>query len=283
MHYPTPHHPRKPTFLSALGLSFILLLTSCVEPVARYQEARVAFSEAAKFGNVSKTSLPANVTPEQAGSVTVGLNSSDMQAEAGYQSALAILQSIDATGEGKLAENGLLADKLTLQALCLWRLSKDSEFQDLIARAETASAKEVGKGERSRDSYILEALPGLMMNDQAYRRIPKSDDPSPNTTELSGLVQLLAGPDESALHYISKAREAAEKNNHPVQDYLVTAELAAYRNLQKSYYIFGSAGNSFGKTEEHTTLLKLLKKLKDSDRKESNAIRAMWGKNFGLQ
>ncbi len=279
-----PPHLRLASLLLAGILSFAF--TGCVEPVARYQSAREAFNGAASQENAAKTgsSLPPNVDPNGSGGVTSSLNAPGVRVETGYQASLAILESIDSSGEKTLADRGLLADKLTLQALCLWRLGKDQEFEGVIHRAETAAGREpADAAERSRDSYILQALPGLLMNDQAHRRIPVSlAQPTPNQTTLQELEQLLVGRDESALHYIQPAREAAERNGHPVQDYLVTCELAAYKNLQRAHSAYGQGTSSFRQTPSYGKLKALLSQLKASDRKESKEIAKAWARNFGL-
>ena len=74
---------------------------------------------------------------------------------------------------------------------------------------------------------MLDALPGLIKTDQAYDKI-SSVSRATEPSALSEVKDLLIGP-QGAVVDIQTARETAGKD-HPVQVYLIQAQLAAYRN-----------------------------------------------------
>jgi hypothetical protein len=89
---------------------------------------------------------------------------------------------------------------------------------------------------------MLQALRGLVKNDQAYRKIVAAkvaakgiDDAAQRQAELKrqlqGVRDLLAGK-QGAIADLFHAQQAADRGD-PVQLYLLQAQLAAYRNYMQ--------------------------------------------------
>ena len=139
-------------------------------------------------------------------------------ARSGYASALLILNRITSESADKLRSDQLLGNALTLKALCEWRLS---QFSQAVATARSAQSAEA-EPLFPRDRALLRALPGLIKTDQAYQKIMERKP-------LAEIEQLLVSGD-GANADIQAARELVDRD-HPVQIYLLQAQLAAYRNF----------------------------------------------------
>lgn len=258
--------------------------------IRKYSEARHAFNTAAELENgiklrgafpfpqvnADRSSNPLSITPD-----LVNANKTKIT----YQESLALLQSINASNEAELEKNGMLMDKLTLEALCLLRLKRYAELESLINHARKLSEKQklnIGRN-RSRDSYLMQALPGLIMNDQAYAKIPENI--ASNTPLFEEIEKMIVGPGEHALQYLRLSRKAAVKNNHPVKTYLMQAELAAYRNLMGAYTSCkpqrANKPNRWGQSEAHKKTVFLLKCLKDMDQTPEKVVFKLWWTSFG--
>ncbi len=268
------------------------IYTGCSEldAIIKYSEARQVFNEAAKLENGIKlrrvfqdpqvnadnSSDPVPITPDI-------IKANNLKSI--YQESLALLQSIDLSNEAELEKQGMLMDKLTLEALCLLRLKRFDEIEPVINRAIKLSEEQNSNAgsSRSRDSYLMQALPGLIMNDQAYAKIPQNINS--NTSLFDEIEKMLVGPGDHALKYLSPARKAAEKNNHPVKLYLIQAELAAYRNLMGAYtYCKPTRPNKpdqWSQSEEQKKVAPLLKCLEEMDQTPNNAVFELWRTSFG--
>jgi hypothetical protein len=110
---------------------------------------------------------------------------------------------------------------LTLKALCQWRLGQYSQALQTAKDARTTAADQV----LPRDRAILAALPGLIKTDQAYGQILGAV-PGDHADLLNDVTKLLNG----AIGDIQDARNLVDPD-HPVQVYLIQAQLAAYRNF----------------------------------------------------
>jgi hypothetical protein len=123
-----------------------------------------------------------------------------------------------ASDAASLQKDQLLGNALTLQALCEWRLG------DFNAALSTASAAQKNAGDQlfPRDRALLVALPGLIKTDQGYDGILARKP-------FGDIEALLVGP-KGAVVDLQAAREVADRD-HPVQVYLIQAQLAAYRNF----------------------------------------------------
>jgi len=173
------------------------------------REAHDAFNQAAATENAQR--FDANPAVSAASLVTV---------RSGYASALLSISKIDANDEKSLRADGLWGTALTLKALCEWRLGKFDQALDIANKeAGNSTAGQIFP----RDRALLAALPGLIMTDQAYDKIL-------NKKPLQEVVDLLTGP-SGAIIKIQSARDFVDKD-HPVQVYLIQAQLAAYRNYR---------------------------------------------------
>jgi tetratricopeptide (TPR) repeat protein len=258
------------------------------DAVRKYRQAQHYFSEAAQLENgIKLRGAFQGIKPdEDTNLVSVApeiTNANKLKAD--YQEALALLQSIDTAGESELEEQNMLMDKLTLEALCLLRLKRYDEIEPVLNRAGKLSDKQItiaGRS-RSRDSYMLQALPGLIMNDQAYAKIPQNI--TSNTALFEEIEKMIIGPGAHALKYINASRRAATKNSHPVQLYLLQAELAAYRNLMGAYTYCQpnrtSKPNKWNQSAQHKQALPLLKCLEKLDQTPEKVVFNLWWNSFG--
>jgi len=191
---------------ATISLALILFLTGCAS-VNHLREAQDAFNQAAATENSARFES----NPADSAATLSSVRS-------GYASALLSLTKLDSKDQLTLHQDGLWGTVLTLKALCQWRLAQYSNALD--------SAEEARKNPDQlypRDRALLSALPGLIKTDQAYAKSLITN------SSLADIEALLVGPN-GAVANIQSARELADKD-HPVQVYLVQAQLAAYRNF----------------------------------------------------
>jgi len=120
--------------------------------------------------------------------------------------------------------------KLTLEALCLWKLKEHAKAIE-VAEGARGQADTV---EDQRDRALLLALPGLIINDQAYAQIPRTPFTGTDRAERFRKIRDdLADPASGAIAYVKEARQAAQ--GHLVDAYLVQCGLAVYKNLADAY------------------------------------------------
>lgn len=189
---------------------FVIMLAVSVvgcTSVNRLREAQDAFSRTAATENA----LHFDSNPTDAAANLGSMRS-------GYASALLSLEKIENDDEKILRRDGLWGTALTLKALCQWRLGKYPEA--LVTAGE--AQQNAGDQSSPRDRAIVKALPGLIKTDQAYDKIV-------NNKPMQEVQDLLTGP-TGAIAGIQNARLMVEKD-HPVQVYLIQAQLAAYRNF----------------------------------------------------
>jgi hypothetical protein len=201
------------TVIAACVAVLVFLVAGCAS-VNRLREAQDAFNQAAAAENTLRleSARPHEGSASDAPAVwSVSRN--------GYSSALLSLEKLDKADEKKLRDDGLWGTALTLKALSQWRLGL---FSKALATAGDAQ-KNAGDQVYPRDRALLAALPGLIKTDQAYSKIIGT---SPSLTDVR---ELLVGQN-GAVADIQSARGRVDRQ-HPVQVYLVQAQLAAYRNL----------------------------------------------------
>jgi len=268
---------------SAWLVAAVIVLSSLVgcNTVAKYREARATFNRAAEIENGVKIgalkdtpAIEDPMDPEQR--ILTPRLAENEELRSLYRAALATLQSIDGQGEAELHRHELLADKLTLEALCHWRLGEDDKAEDVGEKAaKLFSGNSPQKPEkRSRDSYMIQALPGLIMNDQAHRMILEKQPL--DAKDFKEIKDLLIARDDCAWTHIHNTRIEAERGNHDIKDYLLHAEIAVYRNLMEAYGVSkdtvpteGGENVAFENSKENLPKAKcLLKELKarDSDK-----------------
>jgi hypothetical protein len=129
------------------------------------------------------------------------------------------LARLDTADQRQLQADGLWGTALTLKALTQWRLGM---FDKALATAGEAG-QNAGAQMYPRDRALIAALPGLIKTDQAYNKILAS---APLVD-----VEALLIRENGAVVNVQSARNLVGKD-HPVQVYLIQAQLAAYRNFQ---------------------------------------------------
>ena len=213
-----------------------LLLAAC-QSTNRLREAQDSFNAAAALENSAqleplfgKPGLEAQLQ-KPAQNALADLST----ARSGYAAALLSLKRIAGKDLDQLKADKLWGAALALQALTEWRLGK---YDDALHTADDAASK-AGDQLYPRDAAVLTALPGLIKIDLAYDRIAAMTNGSPaNSNLLTEVARRLVGvpgeKDESAVKDLQEARKKAGPT-HPVNLYLMQAQLAAFRNYQVAF------------------------------------------------
>lgn len=194
-------------FLTILIAIWIVFFLGCAS-VNQLREAQDTFNQAAAAENAQRF--------DQYPAVAV---TSIAAARSSYASVLLSLGKIDNTDKKQLIQDKLWGTVLTLKALCQWRLGQYDQALKTNEEAKSTAADQLFP----RDRAILEALPGLIKTDQAYDKIL-------NKKSLQEISDLLIGA-KGAIADIDNARISVDKD-HPVQIYLIQAQLAVYRNYE---------------------------------------------------
>jgi hypothetical protein len=197
------------TLTGATLVLFVVFAAGCAS-VNHLREAQDSFNQAAAIENA----LRFDVKASDAMATSLG------SVRSGYASALLSLDKLEnSKDQAQLRNDGLWGTALTLKALTQWRLG---QFDNAVATAVLAKQSATNQI-YPRDLALIAALPGLVKTDQAYNKILLTNTP------LSDVEALLIG-DNGAVANIQIAREQVYKD-HPVQVYLIQAQLAAYRNF----------------------------------------------------
>ncbi len=213
---------------TTIALGFAMSLSTGCESVNRLREAQAAFNQAATTENSVRFNGVRDAAPD-AGEFLADLSS----ASAGYDVLLS-LEQLDSKDQKYLHENGLWGNVLTLKALSQWRLGNYPDALDTASKADQEATDQL----YPRDRALITALPGLIMTDQAYAKIlnagPTQEmERAEKTARLEEVEALLVG-ETGAVKTIAKARSKVD-DAHPIQAYLVQAQLAAHRNLMVAY------------------------------------------------
>jgi hypothetical protein len=202
---PMKPHFRSPSFckhISWLALALLCLVAAGCASVNRLREAQDSFNQAARF-NANASDTAASLT----------------SVRSGYASALLSLSKLEPKDQQSLQQDGLWSTALSLRALCQWRLGQYDLALNSANQAQNAATNQV----YPRDKALLAALPGLIKTDQAYFKTMTHG-------AFTDIQALLIG-DNGAVADLQNARAVVDKD-HPVQIYLIQAELAAYRNFE---------------------------------------------------
>lgn len=191
----------------SVAIALVVVLADGCTTVDRLREAQDAFNQGAAAENAQR------LVPGNAADTLTSLTS----VRTSYATALQSLEKLSDDEKKSLRDDGLWGAALTLKALCQWRLG---EYDKALATAVEAR-KDTPEQIYPRDQALLLALPGLIKTDQAYAKILDKQS-------FPAIKELLVG-DAGAVSDIRKAR-AAVGDKHPVQIYLIQAQLAAYRN-----------------------------------------------------
>ncbi len=253
-------------------LALILTLAAGCQGVNRLREAQDAFNQAAT--SEMSTVFGTGVTVSE----SIGTDAVSRWANGRnhYGSALVSLSKIDGKDERVLREEKLWGAKLTLEALCYWKLGN---YEKALRTAQLAQEMDQLF---PRDKAVMQALPGLIMIDYAFDLRPTAEiakresETSTNETirharrtELTNIVnkieELTVTKPKGAIEVIESARSLnLIEGSHPVHIYLIQAQLAAYRNFRKGYELIdqtGVATNHFAHTNSQSRLDDLAKRV----------------------
>ena len=202
----------------------LLIFTSGCESVNKLREAQDAFNQAASIENSLKLT-----------SIHSGAIASLSSSRSAYASALLSINDIGDDDIKSLKDDHLWGTVLTLKALCQWRIGLYSKALETANDAKENYTEQIFP----RDLAMLMALPGLIKTDQAYAKIKAFNKDKKDSLEivedLQEIKDLLTDERNGAVKDIQNARNFLEKK-HPVQIYLIQAQLAAYRNYMVALY-----------------------------------------------
>jgi hypothetical protein len=193
-----------------LGFVLILMLSACAKPsyIQTLNEAQDSFSSEAEAENrlrLEGTTTLADVP----------------RAANGYRIASQMLEKLISDQKDKLKKDNLLCTAYVIQAMSLWRLGEHHKAFNIVDLARNCAPG--GDEIPPREEALLLALPGLVRIDQANAKIMNAETSTAEFKEIKQLVQ-------DALRDLENARKSVQ--NHPVQVYLLTSELAALRVWQ---------------------------------------------------
>jgi len=242
-----------------LSVAYIVLLVAAAAATGcggigtstnRLREAQESFNQAAAAENSLRFDDQLQEGPVQ------GQLASNTAIQNGYASALLSLGKIEQQDVERLKSDKLWGNVLALKALTQWKLGLLDQARQTAAEAQQAGAEQL----LPRDQALLMALPGLIKVDEAFttlQRVPADPSAAQRATALQN-VQLLVS---DAVTAIDKGRVAAGAT-HPVQVYLIQAELAAYRNLQFAQQTLGEGDDRALPAAKRADAQRLLKEFK---------------------
>jgi hypothetical protein len=222
--------------------------------VVNLRDAQDAFNQAAAAETLARDALEpiaflSQVTPDgtklegslqgrKATSVSFDPVTELARARAGYAAAVSIISRLedDIRERGRLRQDKLLGVALTLKALAQWRLGLYPEAAATAERAE----QEAGDQIFPRDRALLKALPGLVRNDEAFRKIYRQWPAGQRDAVFTEVRNLL----DNSRTILGQARTLidADDKRHPVLIYLIQAQLATYQNRRDAYQYLGKDG-----------------------------------------
>lgn len=242
-----------------LSVAYIVLLVAAAAATGcggigtstnRLREAQESFNQAAAAENSLRFDDQLQEGPVQ------GQLASNTAIQNGYASALLSLGKIEQQDVERLKSDKLWGNVLALKALTQWKLGLLDQARQTATEAQQAGADQL----LPRDQALLMALPGLIKVDEAFttlQRVPADPSAAQRATALQN-VQLLVS---DAVTAIDKGRVAAGAT-HPVQVYLIQAELAAYRNLQFAQQTLGEGDDRALPAAKRADAQRLLKEFK---------------------
>ena len=222
----------------AVAALVAVVLTGC-QGVNRLREAQDSFSAAARLENTQQLQSflgsGANFGDPAGGAERAlpDLNA----ARNGYAAAILSLDRIPKQDLARLKEDRLLGTALTLRALAYWRLGDIRAALDTAGEATEKHADQL----YPRDAALLVGLRGLIKIDLAYAQVAglaTNAAGASGETVLNEVRARLVGPatgDETCA--VEDLRQARTKvgPDHPLNVYLIQAQLSAYRNYQTAW------------------------------------------------
>jgi len=228
-----------------------VLVAGCAD-VNRLREAQDAFNQAAAAENALRLDFNGALDDSVSGTPAAW-----SAARTGYASALLSLDKLSPADEKKLRDDGLWGTALTLKAMSQWRLGQFSKALATAAEVQASADSQI----YPRDRAVLTALPGLIKTDQAYQKIFGAQTLSPDAkAALRPDVEALLVGDHGAIADIQRGRDLVDAK-HPVQIYLLQAQLAAYRNFMVAQDRLNNHATVPANHPARTTAVKQLKTL----------------------
>lgn len=235
-----PHTLRLSSFIMLVCAAF---LAACSH-VNHLREAQDSFNQAAAADNLYRYSDLQQQDLNGSNPATDSLSSA-----AGYAATVAVIEALKKDDEAKsrLQVDGLYGYALVLQSLAYWRMEKWDQAVESGREAE-------GTGHLGdRDLSLMQALPGLIKNNQAFARLKADRNVLTCTTtgqpssfikwdlELNADTRMSLDCDPEgiavrdqlvgALCDIDTARTGAPEQ-HPVRGYLALSQLATVANMR---------------------------------------------------
>jgi len=237
MHFITQLRSRASALRTAILLGVLAAGFVGCQSVNHLREAQDSFNQAAELENRQKLN---SFIGSAAGASDPGAGAESALADlslarSGYAAALVSLQELSDSEKARLRDDQLLGTAVTLQALAEWRLQRYDAALKTAQNAQTTLSDQLFP----RDAALLMAIEGLIKIDLAYHEIATMDTNSARAQEiLTHVRQRLVGPapagETFAVEDIQSARNRVGAG-HPVNVYLIQAQLAAYRNYQSAF------------------------------------------------
>ena len=194
-------------------------IAGCVSHAKTLREAQDNFNGAASLENQIK------IDPLATDSIAA-----TSQALAGYKLTLETVTKLIDEKEKALKADNLLGSAYTLKALSQWRLGN---YEAAVATVnKVKSAQDITLFPR--DKAIIDALRGLIKNDQAYTMMNAKD---PNNSPVHSFAEIKTLLMESVDDL--NAGNAAVQEGHNIRLYLSVSKLAALKNWLD---LFGKPG-----------------------------------------
>ena len=211
-----------------LGLFAGCITVKSVSDVNHLYQAQVAFNDAAARENQMRMG---GLDPLQDREMKL-LAENTIAVQSGYASVLLSISKIYPVQKAFLKENRLLGITLSLRALALWRTG---DFEGALETADLAK-KEAPEQLYPRDAAVIEAMPGLIKTDLAFKRIGEMEgkDAEEKRKILDQEIRPRLVGENGAVADIDRARRKAA-GEHKVKVYLISAQMAAFRNYQVAY------------------------------------------------
>ncbi len=200
---------------SSILLLSVLFLASCVPYKTMYKQSVTLYNQAV----TTETKFRLDQVKK---SVT---NFNDSPAKKDFKVAYDTINSFISQYKDKLATDNLYGNALALKAMCEYGLEMNNVAPSTAEQALTY-LKSSTSSDKSRDLAMMTAMPGLIMGNQLYDKLP-ADDKTLGTVEYKGLADMATSASES----LKKGQEELKgEPKSKMNQYLVMSELAVYKN-----------------------------------------------------